>query len=241
MVSIRNTNKQQTQNTVNKIIKKPLKKSKVVNQSKKHLILNIIERIFKVSKKGVSEFISIQKDILREKGCRPEEIDLFQSQNGVSYLRHDSIICKKYLVDRKYHKSTGSLIGFKFIGFNKSVCYSRYVPQSIRKNVLIRYAFKCIWCGSRDRLEVDHKNGRYNSKTTSVCDFQILCKSCNDKKRQKCNNCRDTGCRYNVQQEISCTLYKSAYLIGNEKYNDKQGCKGCFLYDIEDFYKHHDD
>lgn len=241
MVSTRNSNKQQEMNKVYNVIKKPFKKCYVISQSKKQTILNIIEKHFKISKKGVSEFISIQKDTLREKGCKPREIDLFQSKNGVSYLRHDSIICRKYLVDRTYHKSTGTLIGFKFIGFNKNVFYSRYVPQSIRKNVLVRHGFKCIWCGSQDRLEVDHKNGRYNSPTTNICDFQVLCKKCNDKKREKCNKCRDTGRRYNVQQEISSILYKSAYLTGNENYCDKQGCKGCFLYDIEDFYKHHDD
>jgi hypothetical protein len=165
---------------------------------------------------------------------------MFQSKNGVPYLRRDSPICRKYLVKRTYDKSNGALIGFQLVGLNKSSFYSRHISKNIRKRVLEKYGFKCIWCGSKDRLEVDHKNGRYNTKTDATSDFQILCKSCNDKKRQRCNKCRETNYRYNVQKEISSTLYKCAYISGNEKYTEKQGCKGCFLYDIEDFYLNHD-
>jgi ICEA Protein len=238
--------KSQKHNKVLKLTKKPLKKKVVqhsyikrINKSKRN-ILNVLERVYKINKKGVSEFISIDKLSLLSKGCKQNEIHMFQSNNGVSYLRRDSIICKKYLVDRTYHKSTGALIGFKLIGFNTKTFVSRHIPQSIRKSVLQKYGFKCIWCGSQQKLEVDHKNGRYNDVTDKVDDFQILCKSCNDKKRERCNKCRETGCRYNVQKEISPILYKSPFICGSAKYNEKVGCNGCFLYDIEDFYKNHD-
>lgn len=203
-------------------------------------VLCVLERIIKVNNKGVSEYINIDKEFLKKRGCKPLEIQMFQASNGVPYLRRDSPICKKYKVERKYHSSTGSLVGFKLIGFNTKHYFSRYIPSHVRKNVLERYGYKCIWCGSRDRLEVDHKNGRYDTKTEKVNDFQILCKSCNDKKRERCNKCRDTGCRYNVQKEVSSLLYKSAFIKGSGKYNEKQGCRGCFLYDIEEFYIKHD-
>jgi len=233
MVATRNTtvnNKKENTHKLLKVINKPFKKQ---------IILNVIERPFKISNKGVSEFISIDKSSLRNKGCKTIEVDMFQSKNGVSYLRNDSIICKKYLIKRTYDNKTGTLIGFQFIGFNKKMYYSRYISPSIRKNVLQKSNFKCIWCGSQDRLEVDHKNGRYNTKTDKITDFQILCKNCNNRKREKCNRCRETGLRYDVQKEISPILYKCAFLSGSCQYNIKQGCKGCFLYDIEDFYKHH--
>lgn len=203
-------------------------------------VLCVLERLFKVSKKGVSEYINIDKAFLKKKGCKLAEIQLFQANNGVPYLRRESPICKKYRVERKYHSSTGALIGFKLIGFNTNVHFSRHIPQQVRKAVLEKYGHKCVWCGSKDRLEVDHKNGRYDAKTDKVSDFQILCKSCNDKKRERCNKCRESGCRYNVQKEISPVLYKTAFTQGTGKYNEKQGCKGCFLYDIEDFYHKHD-
>jgi hypothetical protein len=230
------------------VVKKPLKKTIRSNNNicyigkigSKARIIKTLERVFKISKKGVSEFISIDKTSLRKKGCKSFEIDMFQSNNGVPYLRRESPICRKYIVERKYSQSSGALIGFKLIGFNKTTYFSRHIPQKIRQDVLKKYDHKCILCGSKDRLEVDHKNGRYDTKTDKVSDFQILCKSCNDKKRERCNKCRESGCRYNVQKEVSSILYKSDFTSGTGKYNEKQGCKGCFLYDIEDFYKNHD-
>lgn len=230
----------------NKAIAKTVKLSKTSLKVKKTQlkgrpqVLCVLERIFKVNKKGISEYINIDKVFLKKRGCKPAEIQLFQANNGVPYLRRESPICKKYKVERKYHSSTGALIGFKLIGFNTKLHFSRHIPQQVRKAVLEKYGHKCILCGSKDRLEVDHKNGRYDAKTDKVSDFQILCKSCNDKKRERCNKCRDSGCRYNVQQEISSILYKTAFTQGTSKYNEKLGCKGCFLYDIEDFYQKHD-
>lgn len=225
-----------------KIISKPLKKSvkNYRNHTKKSTVLLILERLFKINKKGVSEFININEQSLYGKGCKSFEVFMFQSKNGVSYLRKDSAICRKYLVERSYDNKTGSLTGFKLIGYNHKPYYSRHISYNIRKRVLEKYGFRCIWCGSKHRLEIDHKNGRYNTKTDKIADFQILCKSCNDKKRERCNKCRQTNCRYNVQKEISSILYKCAFICGNEKYNARQGCKGCFLHDIEDFYVNHD-
>lgn len=217
-----------------KIIKKILKS--------KSRIIAIVERIAKINKKGVSEFISIDPKDLKKKGCKPQEVALFQSNNGVPYLRRDAPLSKMYMIERKYHVGTGSLLGFKLTGFNNNLYFSRSIPQEVRKVTLEKYGHKCIWCGSTDRLEVDHKNGRYNSVSNNVEDFQILCKSCNDKKRERCKRCLVTGQRYNVQTAISNVLYKVPYTCGTNKYNAsvKNGCKGCFLYDIEDFYTNHD-
>lgn len=213
---------------------------KKIHNNKNNNVLCTLERVFKINNKGFSEFISTDEKSLRIKGCKPSEVYMFQSKNGVSYLRRDSPICRKYKVDRAYNKKNGSLIGFRLVGFNKTTYYSRHISKSVRIKVFEKYKFKCIWCGSKDRLEVDHKNGRYNKKTDTIIDFQLLCKSCNGKKRERCNKCRETNCRYNVQDEISSVLYKSSFTSGHERYNERQGCKGCFLYDIEDFYLKHD-
>ena len=213
--------------------------SKIENR-KKSKILRVLERVVKISKKGTSELIDIDKKALKLRGCKPLEIGYFQSNNGVPYLRRESPICRKYQVQRVYDKLSGSLIGFKLIGFNKSIQYSRSIPQEVRKATLERYNCKCVLCGATERLEVDHKNGRYNAVTNKVDDFQILCKNCNDKKREKCKKCTASGRRYNVQEEISPTLYKVPFTHGDSKYTAKLGCKGCFMYDIEDFYETHD-
>jgi hypothetical protein len=204
----------------------------------KSRIVQVIERIAKINKKGVSDLIHIDPKCLRDRGCKATETSMFQSNNGVAFLRRDSPLCKKYEVKRLYKTgSGGALVGFQLVGFNQNVHFSRAIPQHVRTATLSKYGCKCILCGSTDKLEVDHKNGRYNCVTDKVDDFQILCKSCNDKKREKCKKCTATGTRFNVQQAISSHLYKQPYTQGGPKYNDKLGCKGCFLYDIEDFYK----
>jgi hypothetical protein len=215
---------------------KGLKKISAVLPSKAK-ILCVIERISKVTKNGCSKFISIDPKDLRKNGCKQDEVSLFKSNNGVPYLRRDAPLCRKYLVERSYHTKNGSLLGFKLTGFNKNIYFSRSIPQEVRKLTLEKYEHKCILCGSKDRLEVDHKNGRYNALTTKVDDFQILCKSCNDKKRERCKKCVISGQRFNVQEAISSHLYNIPFSQGNASYNKKLGCKGCFLYDIEDFYK----
>jgi hypothetical protein len=215
---------------------------KIVKKSTKPTlgIIAIVERIGKINKKGFSNFISISPQDLKKNGCKPQEIALFKSNNGVSYLRRDAPLSRRYHIERKYHKTNGALLGFKLIGFNHNLYFSRSIPQEVRKATLEHYGHKCIWCGSTNRLEVDHKNGRYSSISNRVEDFQILCKSCNDKKRERCKRCQVTGQRFNVQSTISNVLYKVPFTCGSEKFNDKVGCKGCFLYDIEDFYAKHD-
>jgi len=202
-------------------------------------ILILLERIAKINKNGKSEYIQVSESFLRKKGCSKIEVSMFQSNNGVPYLRRDSPICRKYNVERVYDKSKGSLHGFRLIGFNNNVYFGRSISKEIRHQILTKYNKKCVWCGSTDRLEVDHKNGRYNSLMNKVDDFQLLCKSCNDKKRERCKKCKETNARFDAK-DISKHLYKCSFLQGSCNYNDKQGCKGCFLYDIEEFNKIHD-
>jgi len=225
--------KQLSRTLTKKIVKKIAPKSKVK-------IVAIVERIAKINKKGVSDFISIEPRDLKKRGCKPQEVDMFKSNNGVPYLRKDAPLSRRYSIERKYNKNNGSLMGFKLIGFNNNLYFSRSIPQDVRRATLEKYGHKCIWCGSTDRLEVDHKNGRYNCVSNNVNDFQILCKSCNDKKRERCKKCQLSGQRFNVQTAISPHLYKRPFTCGTGKFNEKIGCKGCFLYDIEDFYMKHD-
>jgi len=212
-------------------IKKPLKRSAT--------ILSIVERIAKVNKKGVSSLIPLDASSLIALGCTRREASMFQCTNGVPYLRQGSLLCKKYSVQKYYKKNNGSLKSFRLTGFTPStVPVSRGIPVAVRRDVLVKYRHKCVWCGSTDKLEVDHKNGRYSCAGTSQEHFQLLCKSCNDKKRERCKKCITTGNRYNVQESVSSTLYNIPFTKGTSRFNNKLGCQGCFLYDIEDFYKH---
>lgn len=215
-----------------KAIKKPLKRTAT--------ILRIVERIAKVNKKGVSSLIPLDAPSLITLGCTKKEASMFQCTNGVPYLRQGSLLTKKYNVQKYYMKNNGSLKCFRLIGFNVSnaIRVSRGIPVAVRREVFVKYCHKCVWCGSTDKLEVDHKNGRYSCVGSSLEHFQLLCKSCNDKKRERCKKCVTTGNRYNVQDSVSSTLYNIPFTKGTSRYNNKLGCQGCFLYDIEDFYIH---
>ncbi len=53
-------------------------------------------------------------------------------------------------------------------------------------------------------IEVDHKDGRKDdlrvsdSNAQTFDDFQALCKACNDKKRQICKKCKESGYRFDA-------------------------------------------
>lgn len=80
-------------------------------------------------------------------------------------------------------------------------------------------------------IEVDHKDGRKDdlrvsdSNTQTLDDFQALCKACNDKKRQICKKCKETGYRFDATK-IPGNYYP--FYEGEAEYD---GCVGCYQYD----------
>lgn len=60
---------------------------------------------------------------------------------------------------------------------------SRYIPQSVKHQVL--EAGKCRYCGSTERLEVDHILAFANGGTHDPRNLQCLCRTCNRRKKTK--------------------------------------------------------
>ncbi len=64
----------------------------------------------------------------------------------------------------------------------------------------------CGACGNSEntQIEIDHKDGRKDDlrvsdlNTQTFDDFQALCKACNDKKRQICKKCKESGYRFDA-------------------------------------------
>ena len=90
------------------------------------------------------------------------------------------------------------------------------------------------------RIEIDHKDGRKNDErvsdisTQKLEDFQPLCKAANDAKRQICKKCKETNKRWNAK----CLLGNPySYYKGNEEYDEKLGCEGCYQYDPVEYRK----
>ena len=55
----------------------------------------------------------------------------------------------------------------------------RYIPPRVRKAVLEKYNFTCIYCGSKEKLEIDHIIPLSSKGTNETDNLQVLCKVCN--------------------------------------------------------------
>ncbi|RVZ00555.1 restriction endonuclease [Helicobacter pylori] len=109
--------------------------------------------------------------------------------------------------------------------------------QSIRQNIKNYYKQQCCAmcgvCGNSEntQIEVDHKDGRKDDlrvsdlNTQTFDDFQALCKACNDKKRQICKKCKESGYRFDATK-IPGNRYP--FYEGVAEYD---GCVGCYQYD----------
>lgn len=62
---------------------------------------------------------------------------------------------------------------------------SRYVPDKTRMEVFQRDGGACVWCGSQENVEFDHVTPVSKGGKSTACNLQLLCRSCNRKKRTR--------------------------------------------------------
>jgi 5-methylcytosine-specific restriction endonuclease McrA len=55
----------------------------------------------------------------------------------------------------------------------------RYIPPRVRKAVSEKYNFTCVYCGSKEKLEIDHIIPLCSKGTNEADNLQVLCKACN--------------------------------------------------------------
>jgi hypothetical protein len=90
---------------------------------------------------------------------------------------------------RKVKGTTGKIEAMRTSGFNEN--HLLKVTHPIRKDILEYFRKQpCAFCGSRNDIQVDHKNGLYNDSrvlnlsTQTKDDFQSSCRHCNVRKRE---------------------------------------------------------
>ena len=156
--------------------------------------------------------------------------------NGLGWARRSSRLGKEFNIRVDRSQTVGNRIDrIKLDGFNTSS--SRHHTQSIRAD--IKKTISAMPCAILDtkvscdhKVEVDHKDGRkvddrvMNTKTQKLSDFQPLSKPANDAKREHCNKCKASGCRYDAKR----LGYSKSVWKGSVEYDDSIGCEGCYWY-----------
>jgi hypothetical protein len=136
--------------------------------------------------------------------------------NGGSWLRSGNALCKKYKIvtvknnkeirylfdvtDEEKYFIENEVSHIKFLQNNNKIQYIRILPGKsiiketrynitlkLKKVVMDDYNNKCIFCGSSNGMNIDHKDDEYTNsnqeqKLTNE-DLQVLCQHCNTIKR----------------------------------------------------------
>lgn len=146
--------------------------------------------------------------------------------------------CKEYI---KISKKSNKIRYIKIFGIQEKVI-NRPIRTDIR-NIIKNQ--KCVSCGTKKDIEVDHKNGLYNDKrvlnlkTQVIDDFQPLCKHCNLEKREIIKKMKATGIRPSATEHPIFSIFNLKYIEGDENYNinNPNALVGVLWYDFIAFAK----
>lgn len=148
----------------------------------------------------------------------------------------------EYCDENNILKKGNKILLIKMCGMQNKK-HNRTIGNKIKNYFITNKLMKCVSCGTNNNLEIDHKNGLYNNprvldvKTQEIEDFQILCKHCNDQKRQTYVDMKNTGIRYPATEIPSLKYLNIKYISGDEKYeeNDFNTMIGTYWYDPVEF------
>jgi hypothetical protein len=189
-----------------------------------------LEKIMNINSNGESEWWGVKElekqlpDIRIAGNGSP----LFNNNRGLGLLykiekkreSKNGIIIEEYGSKPK----KGKIIAIRTIGILKSKGYG--TPSSSTLKTI--KSSRCCYCGSRAKIEIDHKNSRLDYiGVLPLSEFQPLCSHCNDVKRERCLSCKNTNQRYDAKK----LGYRVSYTIGNKEYDIKNGCNGCIWND----------
>ncbi|RKV12562.1 HNH endonuclease [Helicobacter pylori] len=174
---------------------------------------------------GVSRWVSVREFVGKYQGLQ-------LGNGGVG--RNNSSLAKEFNLEFDKGQTLGNFIDrIRLNGYNTECVFNQSICQDIKNHYKQQC---CAMCGARGnsentQIEVDHKDGRKDDSrvsdlsTQAFDDFQALCKACNDKKRQICKECKETGYRFDARK-IPGNHYP--FYEGEAEYD---GCVGCYQYD----------
>lgn len=148
--------------------------------------------------------------------------------------RNNSSLAKEFNLEFDKGQTLGNSIDrIRLNGYNTECVFNQNIRQDIKNHYKQQCCAMCGVHGNSEntQIEVDHKDGRKDdsrvsdSNAQTFDDFQALCKACNDKKRQICKECKETGYRFDATK-IPGNYY--SFYEGETEYD---GCVGCYQYD----------
>ena len=155
----------------------------------------------------------------------------FKSNNGCQWARKGSKLDKLYNLNRVHANEVGGkgnkVVGIQLQGF-KDKKENHSIPTIVKKALKGK---PCVVTGViTSDMEIDHKNGKYDSENYDIDDFQPMSKAANDAKREHCKRCNSSNIRF----KASILGFSLDYIEGNE---NSPSCVGCFWYDPIAFRK----
>ena len=136
-------------------------------------------------------------------------------------------------------KTKGDTVEYiKFFGMADKEIIDEGIRSDIRNTIC---KLPCVHCGIKEEIQCDHKNDLKNdprvliTKTQTLDDFQPLCRSCNDKKRNALQYTKKNGVRYPASKILPGWM--ADFTIGDETLdlNDPNWYKGTYWGDCVAF------
>ena len=126
----------------------------------------------------------------------------------------------------------------KFFGMADAKIIDEGIRSDIRNAIC---QLPCVHCGIKEDIQCDHKNDLKNDprvllkETQTLDDFQPLCRSCNDKKRNALQYTKKNGVRYGASKIIPGWM--ADFTIGDETldFDDPDWYKGTYWGDCVAF------
>ena len=157
--------------------------------------------------------------------------DKLRFVNGGDWIRKDGSLAKHYNI-RRHPPGNGKITHVELQGYNK-VVIQKPIPENIRNAIS---ELRCVVLATGSP-QSDHRDGRLDDPRLSdasrvtMDDFQPLSRAANDAKRQHCQDCRNSGNRFDATR----LGYSVSQVRGNGQYNGT--CVGCYWHDPVFFNK----
>ena len=155
----------------------------------------------------------------------------FSCNNGCQWARKGSMLDNTYNLVRIHANELGGsgnkVVAIQLRGFKEKV-ENHNIPAEVRKALKGQ---PCVVLGViTSDMEIDHKNGKYDSDEYTLNDFQPMSKAVNNAKREHCKRCNATNKRF-----CASTLgYNVDFIEGDI---NSPSCKGCYWFDPVAFRK----